>query len=125
MTQNNILNRKAESKQTLEVEHMHTTFQQSIEVTGIKCTPKSWTSSPCSKGREDLLISKTDSSNSILVQLTGSAVKEKKLSANNIIKDIIKTAGGRGGGKDTFAQGSIENIDKAKEEINKLKSTWL
>ena len=72
-----------------------------------------------------VMISKTDSSNSILVQLTGSAVKEKKLSANNIIKDIIETAGGRGGGKDTFAQGSIENIDKAKEEINKLKSTWL
>ncbi|WP_300755285.1 alanine--tRNA ligase [uncultured Brachyspira sp.] len=72
-----------------------------------------------------IMISKTDSSNSILVQLTGSAVKEKKLSANNIIKDIIKTAGGRGGGKDAFAQGSIENIDKAKEEINKLKSTWL
>ena len=72
-----------------------------------------------------VMISKTDSSNSILVQITGNALKEKKLSANNIIKDIIAAAGGRGGGKDTFAQGSIENIEKAKEEINKLKSKWL
>ncbi|PTY41329.1 alanine--tRNA ligase [Brachyspira hampsonii] len=72
-----------------------------------------------------VMISKTDSSNSILVQITGNALKDKKLSANNIIKDIIAAAGGRGGGKDTFAQGSIENIEKAKEEINKLKSKWL
>ncbi len=72
-----------------------------------------------------IMISKTDSSNSILVQATGNALKEKKLSANNIIKDIIKASGGRGGGKDTFAQGSVENIEKAKEEINKLKNKWL
>ena len=72
-----------------------------------------------------IMISKTDTSNSILVQITGNALKEKKLSANNIIKDIIAVSGGRGGGKDTFAQGSIENTEKAKEEINKLKSKWL
>ena len=71
------------------------------------------------------MISKTESSNSILVQVTGNAVKEKKLSANSIIKEIIAAAGGRGGGKDTFAQGSIENIEKAKEAINQLKSKWL
>ena len=72
-----------------------------------------------------IMISKTDSSNSILVQVTGSALKEKNISANNIIKDIIAVAGGRGGGKDTFAQGSIENVEKAKEEINKIKNKWL
>ena len=72
-----------------------------------------------------VMISKTESSNSILVQVTGNAVKEKKLSANSIIKEIIAAAGGRGGGKDTFAQGSIENIEKAKEAINQLKSKWL
>ena len=72
-----------------------------------------------------IMISKTDSSNSILVQVTGKALKEKNISANNIIKDIIAAAGGRGGGKDTFAQGSIENVQKAKDEINKIKSKWL
>lgn len=68
-----------------------------------------------------IMISKTDSSNSILIQVTGNALSEKKISANSIIKEIIASAGGRGGGKDTFAQGSIEDIEKAKEEINKLK----
>ena len=70
-----------------------------------------------------IMISKTDSSNSILVQITGKPLKN--LSANSIIKEIISVAGGRGGGKDAFAQGSIENIDKAKEEINKIKNKLL
>ena len=70
-----------------------------------------------------IMISKTDSSNSILVQITGKPLKN--LSANSIIKEIISVAGGRGGGKDAFAQGSIENIDKAKEGINKIKNKLL
>lgn len=69
-----------------------------------------------------IMISKTDSSNSILVQVTGRALKEKNILANSIIKEIISYAGGRGGGKDSFAQGSLDSIDKAKEIINKIKS---
>ena len=67
------------------------------------------------------IISKTN--NSIIVQVTGKALKEKNILANSLIKDIIAAAGGRGGGKDSFAQGSIENIEKAKEAINKIKSS--
>ena len=67
------------------------------------------------------MISKTN--NSIIVQVTGKALKEKNILANSLIKDIIAAAGGRGGGKDSFAQGSIENIEKAKEAINKIKSS--
>lgn len=70
-----------------------------------------------------IMISKTDSSNSILIQITGNGLK--KISANSVIKDIISEAGGRGGGKDTFAQGSIEDINKAKEEIDKIKGKLL
>lgn len=70
-----------------------------------------------------VMISKMDYSNSILVQITGKALEN--ISANSVIKDIISVAGGRGGGKDTFAQGSIEDIDKAKEEISKIKSRLL
>ena len=70
-----------------------------------------------------IMISKTDLSNSILAQVTGKALKN--ISANSIVKEIISAAGGRGGGKDTFAQGSIEDINKAKEEINKIKNKLL
>ena len=75
------------------------------------------------KDSVSIMISKTDLSNSILAQVTGKALKN--ISANSIVKEIISAAGGRGGGKDTFAQGSIEDINKAKEEINKIKSKLL
>ena len=75
------------------------------------------------KDSVSIMISKTDLSNSILAQVTGKALKN--ISANFIVKEIISAAGGRGGGKDTFAQGSIEDINKAKEEINKIKSKLL
>lgn len=72
-----------------------------------------------------IIISKTDLSTSILIQVTGKALKEKNISANNLIKDIINSAGGKGGGKDSFAQGSIENIEIAKSEIEKIKNIRL
>ena len=75
------------------------------------------------KDSVSIMISKTDLSNSILAQVTGKALKN--ISANSIVKEIISAAGGRGGGKDTFAQGSIEDINKAKEEINKIKNKLL
>ena len=67
-----------------------------------------------------IMISK--SSNTILVQVTGSALKDKNISANSLLKDIINVSGGRGGGKDSFAQGSILDFNKAKDFINQLKS---
>ena len=62
------------------------------------------------------------SSNTILVQVTGSALKDKNISANSVLKDIISVSGGRGGGKDSFAQGSVLDFNKAKDFIEQLKS---
>ncbi len=58
---------------------------------------------------------------SIFVQAQGS-VLNKNISAVAILKEIQLAAGGRGGGKNTFAQGSIENMEAAEIAIKNIKN---
>ncbi len=66
-----------------------------------------------------IITSSFEGANGIIVQVAGNSLIEKKMSANDILKKIISVSNGRGGGKNTFAQGSVEDLEKAKEYIEK------
>jgi len=68
-----------------------------------------------------IITSSFENTHSIIVQVAGT----KKISANTLLKDIIAVGGGRGGGKDSFAQGSLENIEKARNYIESIEKEKL
>jgi alanyl-tRNA synthetase len=68
-----------------------------------------------------------DSKPTLMASASSSAVKEYKMHAGNIIKEVLKQFDGRGGGKPNFAQGSIGRdvaydklIDSTKKIIFKM-----
>lgn len=62
-----------------------------------------------------------DKAHSVFVQ-TASAIA-KKYPAGAILKKIQEKLGGRGGGKETFAQGSLEKTDGVKSVIEEIKKS--
>ena len=68
-----------------------------------------------------IITSSFENTHSIMIQVAGTT----KVSANSLLKDIIAVSGGRGGGKDSFAQGSIENIEKARSFIESIEKDKL
>ncbi len=68
-----------------------------------------------------IAITSSNCTNSIFVQANGVPLN-KGVSAVAILKSIQETASGRGGGKPTFAQGSIEDIEAAKKSIANIKA---
>ncbi len=68
-----------------------------------------------------IAISSFKGTNSVFVQANGNALT-KNISAVDILKSIQAKAQGRGGGKQTFAQGSIEDIEAAKKVIEDIKN---
>lgn len=65
-----------------------------------------------------IITSTHDGANSVIVQVSKDL--STKIKANDIIKDILSLSKGRGGGKETFAQGSIENIESVKDKLKNI-----
>lgn len=68
-----------------------------------------------------IIFGKSGSDVPIVVSLSDTA-KNKGLHAGNILKQLAESLGGKGGGRDTFAQGIGKDASKLQEAINLAKS---
>ncbi len=66
------------------------------------------------------LVAQINSNFTVLTISSTSAVKDKNLKADQILKELSALAGGSGGGKPTLASGRIKNPEKIKEVLEAL-----
>ncbi len=67
-----------------------------------------------------VLVTQINGNFTILTISSSSAVKEKNLKADQILRELSTLAGGSGGGKPTLATGGIKNPEKIKEVLEGL-----
>jgi len=73
-----------------------------------------------SKAIVALAIGSVNGKTTALVAASGSAVKEQKIHAGNLAKELFSAFGGRGGGKPNFAQGSVADGTQLISMVEKL-----
>jgi alanyl-tRNA synthetase len=67
-----------------------------------------------------VLISQIEDKVGIVVVVSDDLIKEKKISAGNVVKDVAKIVGGSGGGKPHLASAGGKDVSKIDEALDKV-----
>lgn len=71
-----------------------------------------------------LLISQIEEKVGIVAVVTDDLIKDKKMSAGNIVKEVAKTVGGSGGGRPHLATAGGKDVSKIDEALNQFEKIF-